>query len=345
VRSTALVPAALLLAAAACAADKDLAASNASYAGAAPTRADSNSRHFELNYEATVKTAPEGSKDVDLWLPVAHDTDFQKVTVKNIAAPSGYEVNVEPTLGNKIFHVRVPASSLPVTVRIDYDVTRQERRTDLAASNASASLSPADRDRYLAGTALVPVGAKVTEMSGFHASGTDTVVVARQMYDYVLAKMKYGKPEGKSWGRGSTEYACTEGVGNCTDFHAYFMSLARTNGIPARFSMGMPVPTDKKEGEIAGYHCWAEFFVDGRGWVPVDISEASKAVAKTPEMADYFFGGLNADRVEFSLGRDVPLVPKQAGAPLNFFIYPYCEIDGKEAAKDAVARKFSFKDL
>jgi len=97
--------------------------------------------------------------------------------------------------------------------------------------------------------------------------------------------------------------------------------------------------------DVPGYHCWAEFFVDGRGWVPVDVSEASKAAPKSPEMVDYYFGGLNADRIEFTLGRDVPLVPKQAGAPLNFFIYPYCEIDGKEAAKDAVARKFSFKDL
>src|SRR3712207_7840796 len=40
------------------------------------------------------------------------------------------------------------------------------------------------------------------------------------------------------------------------------------------------------------YHCWAAFAPAGRGWVPVDISEADKH----PEMTDYYFGNLTADR-------------------------------------------------
>ena len=41
----------------------------------------------------------------------------------------------------------------------------------------------------------------------------------------------------------------------------------------------------------------------------------------------------------------MPLVPAAACGPRNFFIYPYCEIDGKEAAKEAIARKLTYKDL
>src|SRR5262245_26690293 len=73
VRSTALVPAALFLATAACAADKDITASgNASSLSSgvpAPTRPAPKTRHFELHYEATVKSAPAGSNEVDVWLP------------------------------------------------------------------------------------------------------------------------------------------------------------------------------------------------------------------------------------------------------------------------------------
>jgi transglutaminase-like putative cysteine protease len=320
-------------------------AKNEGSAGPAPTRSGAKARHFTFRYEATVKSAPEGSKTVDLWLPVAHDTEFQKVKVTAVNAPAGHEINVEPTLANKIFHVRAPASALPLAVSIDYDVERTERRTDLAAPKGDAAIPAGERPAYLQGTQLVPVGAAVETMAGFKSSGGDSVAVARQAYDHVFKKMRYDKPDNSGWGKGSTEWACKEGFGNCTDFHAYFMSIARTENLPCRFTMGVSLPTDKHEGELAGYHCWAEFFSDGRGWIPVDISEASKAAAKSPEMVDYYFGGLTADRVEFSLGRDVPLVPKQAGAPLNFFVYPYCEIDGKVAAKDAIARKFSFKDL
>ena len=336
----------LFLFAAGCAAERDLTSEARASGPPAPTKPAPKTRHFELHYEATVKSAPEGSKEVKVWIPVAQDTDFQTVKVTGITAPAGHQVNVEKTLGNKMLHVTVPASSLPLTVRVDYDVVREERRTDLAATNSSASISASDRDRYLAGTDLVPVGAKVTEMSGFKATRSgDPVATAHEIYDHVLAKMKYGKPENKAWGRGSTEYACTEGVGNCTDFHAYFMSLTRTNGVPSRFLMGVSLPTDKTEGEIPGYHCWAEFFADGRGWIPVDISEADKVADKDAAMADFYFGGLTMDRIEFTTGRDVPLVPAAAGGARNFFIYPYCEIDGKEAAKEAIARKFTFKDV
>ena len=62
-------------------------------------------------------------------------------------------------------------------------------------------------------------------------------------------------------------------------------------------------------------------------------------------MGAYYFGGLTVDRVDFTAGRDVNLEPRQTGSPLNFFIYPWVEIDGKEAPKDAIARKFTFKDV
>ena len=60
---------------------------------------------------------------------------------------------------------------------------------------------------------------------------------------------------------------------------------------------------------------------------------------------DYFFGNLTEDRITFSTGRDVNLVPKQAGKPLNFFIYPYAEVMGKEVPQEKIVKKFAFEDL
>jgi len=52
------------------------------------------------------------------------------------------------------------------------------------------------------------------------------------------------------------------------------------------FRNRFPVPEGKTEGDITGYHCWAEFYLAGVGWVPVDASEAWKNPAKR----DFFFG-------------------------------------------------------
>jgi hypothetical protein len=46
--------------------------------------------------------------------------------------------------------------------------------------------------------------------------------------------------------------------------------------------------------------------------------------------------------VQFTEGRDLKLKPPQDGEPLNYFIYPYVEVDGKQYPNVAIA--FSFED-
>jgi transglutaminase-like putative cysteine protease len=111
--------------------------------------------------------------------------------------------------------------------------------------------------------------------------------------------------------------------------------------VPARFAIGLPLPLDRHAGEIAGYHCWAEFHSGTKsGWIPVDASEA----AKDPARRDYFFGAHDEHSVELSKGRDVMLAPQQRGEPLNFFVNPYAETeDGK--AFDGLRTVVEFRDL
>ena len=80
---------------------------------------------------------------------------------------------------------------------------------------------------------------------------------------------------GDGWGKGDAVYACNSRYGNCTDYHSYFIGLARSIGIPARFAIGAAIPSERNDGGTDGYHCWAEFYADGKWW-PVDISEADK---------------------------------------------------------------------
>jgi hypothetical protein len=42
------------------------------------------------------------------------------------------------------------------------------------------------------------------------------------------------------------------------------------------------------------------------------------------------------------VGRDIRQDPPQQGEPLNYFIYPYAEVDGKPLPLDS---KFWFQDL
>ena len=45
--------------------------------------------------------------------------------------------------------------------------------------------------------------------------------------------------------------------------------------------------------------------------------------------------------MQFTEGRDLKLTPAQDGPPLNYFVYPYVEVAGKEHANVSIA--FSFE--
>ena len=58
---------------------------------------------------------------------------------------------------------------------------------------------------------------------------------------------------------------------------------------------------------------------------------------------DYFFGAIDASRVQFSTGRDLTLVRRQDGPPLNYFVYPYVEVDSKPY--DRIEKQFRFEEI
>jgi transglutaminase-like putative cysteine protease len=228
-------------------------------------------------------------------------------------------------------------------VALHFTAIRREHKVAVDAAalqNVSAS-TPRDPDlqRYLEPDKLVPLNGTIAELAKEHTGG-DTMPIqkARHIYDYVLATMRYDKT-GEGWGRGDAIWACTAKRGNCTDFHSLFIGMMRSSGIPARFEIGFPLPEAKTEGDIPGYHCWAEFYLNGVGWVPVDASEAWKNAAKR----DYFFGAHDTNRVFFTYGRDIRLSPDQKGDPLNYFIYPYAETNGQPVKN--LQTHFSFRDV
>jgi transglutaminase-like putative cysteine protease len=193
--------------------------------------------------------------------------------------------------------------------------------------------------RLVAPDTLIPTDGKIKELAAeVTGSQSGTVAKAKAAYDHLFTTMRYDKT-GSGWGRGDALWACDAKRGNCTDFHSPFIGMLRADAIPARFDIGFPLPENKDKGDIAGYHCWAEFYSSKIGWIPVDISEAWKAKQKE----DYFFGSVDANRIQLSTGRDVKLSPKQDGPPLNYFVYPYVEVDGKPY--DKLDKQFSFEEV
>ena len=279
-------------------------------------------------------------KKVRIWIPAAQSDANQEVKVVSAKGDLPLKKTRESKYGNEIYFAETSsAAQAELHFDVEYDVVRHERiALNPAPHVVAASLTKRERQEDLQSDVLVPITGLPADLATKVTEGkAQPLDKARAIYDYVFTTMRYDKT-GTGWGHGDVLYACDAKKGNCTDFHSLFIAMARSQGIPARFEIGFPLPPDKHSAEIAGYHCWSDFYLDGKGWIPVDISEAWKH----QEKRDYFFGSHDVNRVQFSMGRDLRLTPAQEGKPLNYFVYPYVEVDGQEYSNVALA--FSFAD-
>jgi transglutaminase-like putative cysteine protease len=271
------------------------------------------SDQFEFIYRAKL---PSITGQARLWLPLALSDTFQRVEVKNMKLPGSWRELDDPEHGNKLIFVLAGPSDSGKTIEIRYQVKRFEK-SEYAVREPMAQ-------KYLKPERLVPTNETFRAIALQVTSGQSTDMArARALYNHVIEKLRYAK-YGSGWGVGDAVHACDSRSGNCSDFHAYFIALARAIGIPARFAIGAAIPSERNDGGIDGYHCWAEFFADGK-WVPIDISEADK----NSSLANYYFGHHPANRFELSRGRDLVVDPEPNSGPINFLAYPLLELDGK----------------
>ncbi len=301
-------------------------------------------RTFRFTYNFTVKDIPSDAKRLRVWVPVPQTDQHQTVRVLAIKAPVKTRMTQDPEYGNRIMYAEIQNSIAgKAEFTLEYKVTRSEYSrgdyTQLKRVDQNPTVVLASMHRLVAPDSLIPTDGRIKVLAGeVTGSQSGSVAKAKAAYDYLFTNMRYDKT-GTGWGRGDALWACDSKRGNCTDFHSPFIGMLRADGIPARFDIGFPLPENKDKGDIAGYHCWAEFYAHNTGWVPVDISEAWKAKQKE----DYFFGSVDANRVQLSTGRDITLSPRQDGPALNYFIYPYIEVDGKPY--DRLDKQFSFEEV
>jgi len=286
-------------------------------------------RTVTFTYEARV-TPPADAHELELWLPLPREED-QAVLALRLTGSRPPTVMRLPGSGDRVAYLRVADPHEPVTLTETATIARREVRVTTSASRARLEdIDPVAYAGELAPSSVVQINDEVRTIARRTTAREDTVVAkARALYDWVYDHMQYDKSV-PGWGLGDIPYCLKIGKGNCTDFHTLFIGLARASGIPARWNIGFPLAygdgSDHAAQDVAGYHCWAEFYAPGAGWVPVDISEARKH----PELKDYFFGSLSGNRILLTRARDLPIEPDPRGKRLNYLVYPVARADGQD---------------
>jgi len=329
---------------------------------------------FELRNEIKIKV-PDGAQRLRVWVALPQDNDpAQQVRDLKIEAPYAYRIERDSE-GSRVLYLEAAGpKDKEITIVETFGLTRREIRDQVDASKARP-LTDADRARfgkYLEANKHVVIDSEIKKLADeIVGNETNPVLAARKLYDWVLENVEYWVKDPKNKKAspvGSTSYCLTFRTGNCTDFESLWASLARARGIPTQIVYGSFLKPDlRAQDQDQSYHCWAEFYAPGLGWVHHDVAVADLYHGDFPVNADnerllrltvadgvfgndpakvnYYFGNLDERRVVWSRNRDLTMTPRQDGEPVNALPKAYVEIDGKVHPEGAGwTRKLTYRE-
>jgi hypothetical protein len=248
----------------------------------------------------SVQLAEEGSGGtVYLWAPTVSRAPEQRnyQTLTETDAPL-----FTRTAGVALYRIRNPEPGSSWTLRRSSLFDRYAVQTDIEAAAVPREFAQSAEfmRRYTEANVLLPVGAEAVQAEAARLLRTsrNPYVRARRTYETVLARLapvdRVGAVEPVA--------ALTGGEANAYGYATLAVSLLRAQEIPARVVSGYLVCSQERLER----HYWAEFYVEGFGWVPLDPAAADGAVCAGFDLPEdptaYYFGNTDADRFAFSKG-------------------------------------------
>jgi transglutaminase-like putative cysteine protease len=296
-------------------------------------------------------SAHDHGKETQLWIPYPITNKNQTITnihVKGNYSSSG--VYTDSKFQIPILYARWDSGIKNRKSTFSFDVKRQEViRRDFP--DKETKWDPSDYALYLAPTRLGPIDGEVKKIAEKITAGQTSVLgKAKAIYDWTCENT-YRNPKTRGCGIGDVYKFLKEPGGKCTDISSIYVVLARAAGVPAREVFGIRLGKKALEDISKWQHCWAEFYLPGYGWVPVDPADVRKMMltqnlilsdAKTAEYRKYFWGGIDPYRIRLGEGRDLTLNPPQFGQPVNYLMYPFVQV-GKKTLDWLDPETFSYK--
>lgn len=263
------------------------------------TRAYPDRQGYRIGYSIQVSNVKgEEKNSLDIWMPPVIASYAQRITVHDPRPPA---TSIESD-GLFRYHFE------DLTIWDEYEIAQAysvERFSVETRVNENAVQWEYDDgwrlvEEFTSPDALVPSdsSAVTSLVASVQRGERNPYRKARNVFNYVIRQLEYDETASS---RDMAEVINSR-KGDSAAYAILFTALARASGVPTRVVSGYVISNDLEAHE----HYWAEFYIQGFGWVPVDPALADGLRYGTfPErdnLADYYFGNIDAKRITFSRG-------------------------------------------
>ena len=257
-------------------------------------------RRYTISYSVDIKVLEASRPNtLYLWIPQPITSPSQRNAV--LISPHRMEPFMENYRGVSLFKLDNLGAGTNHTINLSFNVEvyaqetgmrhlsiRQEKTPLLAMYTQSSALIPADNPQIR------------TAANSVIGREQNPYFKARQIYDWILNNMQI--TESLPSPAGSVTAAMERKQLDPYNAALLFCAMTRASGLPCIPVAGVLV---NRSGQTVR-HYWAEFWIDGFGWLSVDPAMGSGAVYESfttkQDMANYYFGNMDSQRIAFSRG-------------------------------------------
>ncbi len=266
---------------------------------------------MKVSYKVVLKeNAVPAGEVVRCWLPYPREDNRRQTNVKLLAVNSESYI-ITPSLAayphRTLYMEKTAEKDKPLEFSMEFTYSSAAEWFNLEGKQ----LKPYDKNSELYKTytaereSHVIFTDKIKELSKqIVGDETNPYLVTKKIFDWINDSYPWAGAREYSTLTNIPEYVIANNHGDCGQVSLLFITLARYNGIPAKWQSGFMM-----HPKALNMHDWAEVYYEGIGWVPVDQSFGRKDIFDGNDEKYIYSNGIDAYRWIVNDDYSRPLFP------------------------------------
>lgn len=265
---------------------------------------------LKVSYKITVSpgTVPAG-QTVRCWLPYPKENHERQHSVTLISTSNpDYIISPDTTVHRTIYMEGKAMNDKPLLFSVSYSYISSGQYFDPDLIKPQPYNK--QTDLYLKYTSEEPPHICFTERvkkiaDSIAGNESNPFVILRKFYYWFAENIPWSGALEYSTIPVIPEYVLVNGRGDCGMQTFLLMSMLRYKGIPVRWQSGWKLPPNAKN-----LHDWCEVFIEGTGWIPVDISYGLQ-YSDNIKLREFYISGIDSYRLIVNDGVSGTLIPSK----------------------------------